>query len=141
LYLYYRQKYLWNGGKHNEPLTGATITAIHTPSRSTYSTVSRQNGFFTLANVRVGGPYTIGVSYIGFQDLERTNIEVHLGENQQLQLQMEEAVAQLEQVEISAQQPLAGQDERGIATHIPEETINRLLTIDRSLQDFIRLTP
>jgi hypothetical protein len=127
--------------QHDEPLTGATITALHTPSGSTYRTVSQQNGFFTLANVRVGGPYTIGVSYVGFQELERTNIEVNLGENQQLQLQLEEAVAELEQVEISARQPLPVQDQRGVATNIPEETINRLPTIDRSLQDFIRLTP
>ena len=127
--------------QNNEPLMGATITAVHTPSGSTYRTVSRQNGYFTLANVRVGGPYSLSVRFVGFQELERTAIEVNLGENQQIQLQLEEALEQLEQVEVSAGPSLAGQEQRGIATHISEETIQRLPTIDRSLQDFIRLTP
>ena len=124
-----------------EPLIGASIQAEHAPSGTTYSTVSRQNGFFTLANVRVGGPYILRVRFVGFQDLERTDIEVQLGENQQLQLQLEEALGQLEEVVVAAERPLAGRDQRGVATQIPEETINRLPTIDRSLQDFIRLSP
>ena len=127
--------------ENKEPLVGATIQAQHAPSGTTYRTVSRQNGFFTLANVRVGGPYILRVRFVGFQELERANIEVHLGENRQLQLQLEEETGQLEEVVIAAEMSGSGQNQQGIVTRVPEETINRLPTIDRSLQDFIRLTP
>ena len=125
----------------DEPLVGATIKAVHVSSGTTYGTVSRQNGFFTLANMRIDGAYTLSVHFIGFKDLQRPDLKVHLGENRQLHLRLEEKPEQLEQVTITAQQPVSGEDQSGIATLISEEMIKNLPTIDRSLQDFLRLMP
>jgi hypothetical protein len=38
------------------PLPGATITAVHQPSGTRYVTTGMRNGFYTLPNLRVGGP-------------------------------------------------------------------------------------
>ncbi|HEX3081025.1 MAG TPA: carboxypeptidase-like regulatory domain-containing protein, partial [Puia sp.] len=37
---------------NNNPLPGATVTAVHIPSGSTYKTTSRSDGRFNLPNVR-----------------------------------------------------------------------------------------
>ena len=46
------------------PLPGVTITALHTPTGTNYSTVSRADGRYNLPNIRVGGPYTISFKFI-----------------------------------------------------------------------------
>ena len=44
---------------NGEPLIGANVVAIHEPSGTVYGNSTREDGRFTLPNVRIGGPYTI----------------------------------------------------------------------------------
>jgi len=48
-----------------EPLPGANIVAVHEPSGTVYGTISRIDGRYNLVGLRVGGPYTITVSFVG----------------------------------------------------------------------------
>src|SRR5690606_731511 len=52
---------------NGEALIGATVRAVHEPSGSVYGAVTNLEGRFNLPNMRVGGPYTIEVSFIGFE--------------------------------------------------------------------------
>ena len=61
-------------------LEGATITATHTPSGTVYNTISKKLGVFNLSSVRIGGPYTIKVNFVGFGALTVDNINLLLGE-------------------------------------------------------------
>ena len=45
-----------------EPLIGATVMAKHTPSGTVYGTTTRDDGRYSLPNLRIGGPYTITVT-------------------------------------------------------------------------------
>jgi len=49
-------------------LVGANIVATHIPSGTQYGTTSMNNGYFVITNMKIGGPYKIAVSYIGYQD-------------------------------------------------------------------------
>lgn len=51
---------------NGEALIGASITALHNPSGTQYGTVTDEDGTFTISNMRVGGPYTVELSYIGY---------------------------------------------------------------------------
>ncbi|HEY8897774.1 MAG TPA: carboxypeptidase-like regulatory domain-containing protein, partial [Niastella sp.] len=44
-----------------QPLTGASILAIHTPTGTTYATMTRAGGRFDLSNIRSGGPYKVEI--------------------------------------------------------------------------------
>ena len=50
-----------------EEVIGATIQAVHEPSGTKYATVTNVNGRFTMQGMRSGGPYTVTVSYIGYE--------------------------------------------------------------------------
>lgn len=46
-------------------LSGASVTAVYTPSNIRYSAASAAGGRFNISNMRSGGPYTITVTYVG----------------------------------------------------------------------------
>lgn len=62
-----------------ETLAGATVHAVHQPSGSEYRTNTTKSGFYTIPAVRVGGPYIIHVSYVGYKKAEITDIQALLG--------------------------------------------------------------
>ena len=43
---------------------GATVVATHTPSGTVFGTVTNMEGRFNLNGMRVGGPYSVEVTYI-----------------------------------------------------------------------------
>ena len=60
---------------------GATVVATHTPSGTTYGTVTNMEGRYNLNGMRVGGPYTIVISYIGYSDNVTEGVTISLGAN------------------------------------------------------------
>src|ERR1700729_1541702 len=62
-------------------LAGATVVALHTPTGTKYTTTTRKDGRFNLPGLRVGGPYTLTVSYVGFKEEKQENINLTLGQD------------------------------------------------------------
>src|SRR5688572_4899927 len=86
-----------------ENLAGASITATHTPSGTRYSTVSQQNGQFTILNMRVGGPYLVEITFVGNETLKFDDIYLKLGEGFVLDANMRKSDATMENVVITTQ--------------------------------------
>ena len=69
----------------NEILIGAVVAAVHTPSGSKYITATQKDGSFNLQGVRIGGPYNIVITHIGYESDTIKNAQVVLGEDLFLQ--------------------------------------------------------
>ena len=65
---------------NGDPLIGANVVAIHEPTGGFYGTTTRNDGRFTLPNLKVGGPYKIEASYIGNKKQTYDNIHLQLGQ-------------------------------------------------------------
>ncbi|ALJ01188.1 TonB-dependent receptor [Rufibacter tibetensis] len=125
-----------------EGLAGATIVAVHTPSNTQYAASADANGRYNLQNLRVGGPYTITASYVGFQEQRRENINLSLGQTLRLDFTLSQSAVGLAEVQVVADRnAVINADRTGAATNVSREQIERLPTLNRSLQDFTRLTP
>ena len=125
-----------------EALIGATVVAIHDPSGTTYGTTTRDDGGYTLPNLRVGGPYTIQVSYIGYETNTASDIFLTLGEKESYDFILETEAAVLDEVVITASEgTIIGKDRTGAETNISGDEIRKLPTISRSASDYTRLTP
>lgn len=124
-------------------LAGATITATHLPTGTVYNTTSRRDGRFNLPNVRVGGPYSISVSYVGFKKDEITDVMLSLGQVYKADFKLASTTADLTEVVVSARRSdkVFNRGRTGSAEFINRQQIDRLPTINRSIQDFTRLTP
>ena len=126
---------------NGEQLMGANIIAIHTPTGSKYGAISNDEGLFYLPNIRVGGPYTVSVSYIGFQDQSFEGINLGLGQSYNLKVTLLEGVQLDEVVVTSVSGAIIDPDRTGPSINLNRESIDALPTISRSINDFTRLTP
>jgi hypothetical protein len=119
-------------------LPGATILAVHEPTGTRYGVPTELDGSFSINNMRVGGPYTITVTMMGYQEKKQSEIYLSLGQNLVLNLQVSESSNTLGEVILTG----GGEDDKaGTSTRISNRLINSLPTISRSLNDFTRLTP
>ena len=121
-------------------LIGANIVAIHTPSGTTYGTVTDLGGYYRISNMRVGGPYTVTVSYTGFADQVFNDVYLRLGETYKKNITLAESAIELVGVTVSAERGSTGQNS-GASTQISAEQIENMPTLNRDLNDFTRLTP
>ena len=125
-----------------EPVAGATVTAVHQPSGTTYVGITRADGRYTIPGMRVGGPYRVTVSFIGFGEETRENLTLNLGTTVDLDIVLRESAVRLQSIEVTTEQTgILSPDRTGAATAVAREAIATLPTISRRIEDFARLTP
>lgn len=126
----------------NEPLIGATVKATHTPTGTVYGAVVQANGNFRISNMRIGGPYSVEISYIGYTTETIKDIDLVLGGEYSLNVVLKEDSKTLgEVVVIGDRNPIISANRTGAQEIITRERIEKLPTMNRSLDDFTRLTP
>jgi len=125
-----------------EPLAGASVVAIHTPTGSRYGSVSQFSGNYAIRNMKVGGPYTLTVSYVGFQNQEIKDIYLQLGQTFNLNVKMAQAGEVLEAVVIDVSKNGTFNSGRtGAETSLGSKELRTMPSISRSAADFYRLDP
>jgi hypothetical protein len=126
-----------------EASIGATVQATHVPSGTKYGVATNAEGRFTIQNMRIGGPYTVTISYIGSRTETRNGIVLQLGQPYVLNATLVAEGSQLKEVAITATNPrsILNSDKTGSITVIDRTALQRLPSISRSLNDFTRLTP
>jgi hypothetical protein len=125
-----------------EALPGATVTVTHIPSGTFNGTITQDNGSFALPNLRVGGPYTVKVSFVGYESVVYKDIYLQLGKVFNLKVEMKEDTKSLDAIVISAERNAVFDAGRtGSETNIGSGEISALPTISRSAEDFYRLDP
>ena len=67
-----------DGGKG---IGNATIVAVHVPTGTKYTTTSRADGRYNLPNLRVGGPYLVTVTFVGYKEEKQDDITLLLGQS------------------------------------------------------------
>ena len=63
----------------NEVMVGASVIATHVPTGTTYKTVTNKTGAFVFPSVRVGGPFTVAASYVGYKSNQVDDLNTNLG--------------------------------------------------------------
>jgi len=126
-----------------QPLPGANVVATHVPSGTKYGTMTLDNGKYNIPNMRVGGPYKIEVSFLGFKSEIKEGVFLLLGQKVKLDFTLSEESSTLSEVVIqaSSKNSVINSGRTGASTNIGEKQLKSLPTISRSINDFTRLTP
>lgn len=125
-----------------EGLPGATIVALHVPSGTKYAAMSDVNGRYVIPAVRVGGPYKVSVTFIGFKDQSKDGVIANLGTAANVSFILADNNTTLDELVVrSEKSDIFSSGRTGAATTIGKEQINSMPTIGRTINDFTRLTP
>ncbi len=125
-----------------EPLTGANVVAVHEPSRTQYGTMAGTAGLFDLPNLRIGGPYTVTVSFIGYKTQKQEQVFLSLAQTVRLDFKLIEEAIIMEAIEVTAEQDeVLNSDRTGAATFINPQMVIEMPSIKRSTRDLTRLDP
>ncbi|HEY8920272.1 MAG TPA: TonB-dependent receptor, partial [Chitinophaga sp.] len=123
------------------PLPGATVQVAYVNAGIKQGLQTRSDGRFTVPNLRVGGPYTVTVTFMGYQENVMDNVYLELGLNNSVEIQLQEKAVELKNVVITGQSTVFDNKKTGASTNINSRTIRALPTISRSADDYLRLTP
>jgi hypothetical protein len=123
------------------PLPGVEIKAVHEPTGTTYTSITRGNGRFNLPGLRVGGPYTVSASLQSFRTEEKEDLVLKLGENKELKFMLQLETIDAGEIVVTATDPIINPSRTGASQNVAQEAIENLPTISRSLSDFTRLAP
>ncbi len=125
--------------EQGEPVIGATIIAVHTPSGTEYAVATNTSGRFNINGMRTGGPYTVEISYIGMATKQYTDIYLKLGEPGEVNAELV-AGTEIEAISIVGQNTFVA-SKTGAADNFSLEKVEAMPTINRSVYDIVKLTP
>lgn len=120
-------------------LPGATVTALHTDTGTSYQALTGADGRYNILNVRVGA-YTVTAVMGGFRDQKQDKVQVQLGAEQTADFKLA-LTSVSETVEVVASTPLIDLGRAGTADNISNAVKENLPTISRSLTDIVRISP
>lgn len=116
----------------------ATVTVVHEPSGTTFSTTTSADGTFSANGLRIGGPFTVTVAAPGFESATVNALFLQAGQPVRLPIALE---AQREIiVSASSLKPQIGVAD-GPITVLGREQIEGAASINRDIRDLARRDP
>lgn len=123
-----------------EPIVGATVIAVNTVTGAQYGNITDVSGYFRIPNMKVGGPYEVTVTFVGFTEFKQSNVFLELGKNFNLNVSLQEGVEELAELVVTAG-GIIDANRTGAVTNVNTKQITTLPNASREINDFVRLTP
>lgn len=126
-----------------EALIGATVVATHVPSGTRYGTATNPAGRYTLPAVRVGGPFSITVTYTGFEAQTQENIVTNLGVVSNVDFQLRESGVAIGEVTIiSDRADLFSSQRTGASSTFNQKVVSSVPALgSRSINSITKYNP
>ncbi|MGN7990151.1 carboxypeptidase regulatory-like domain-containing protein [Pedobacter sp. 22226] len=116
------------------------VIAEHVPSATRYVTISFGNGKYVLPNLRIGGPYKITARLIGYPEavsyINQLSPQDYPGYN----IRLNSNVTNLEEVTVTEVKKQVLKND-GTVFSISQSLISKIPSINRNIQDIMRLSP
>src|SRR5436190_9811142 len=115
-----------------QPLPGVTVAMIGVQ----LGAITDESGQFTILNIPAGS-YSVRAALLGYRAITTTNVLVSADETTRLDLALEEAPVQLQEVVVSAKRPVVEVNRTSTVAIVPREQIQKLPV--QELQDVVNL--
>ena len=123
-----------------QPIPGATVRLSYGPTGAQQGTTTFADGRFIMVNLRPGGPYTLRITAVGFDEQQQANLFVQLGGASRQTVVLRQQVTDLQAVIVmGGRNDVLSSDRNGQSVNLTANTIRNTPTLNRSLQDATRL--
>jgi Carboxypeptidase regulatory-like domain len=122
-----------------QPVAGAQVRIVHTPSGTISTATSGSDGGFTANSLRVGGPFTVTVTASGYDQTQVTDIFTVVGQPYSLPIDL--ASTGTEIVVTASRLVGAGTVSQGPAMVLTTEQILNVASTNRDIRDLARRDP
>lgn len=120
-----------------DDVIGAHVVAVHTPSGTRYVGTTNINGTFQLLGLRIGGPYEIYISYVGFRKHEVHGVTLHLGDPVRLDASLVPSTELSDVVVVGRARKM----NTGASATITPWQIMAMPSVNRTVEDIDRMSP
>lgn len=125
-----------------EALPGANVVVVHEPTGTRYGASVRVSGQFNIPNMKIGGPYTVVASLVGYKGESKRDVYLNLGQEVRVDFRLiEEAVVGQEVIVTAEADEVLNSGRTGAATFINQDQVTELPSVKRSTRDLTRLDP
>lgn len=128
-------------GDNGAPVSGATVTAVHTPTNTTFRATTDGVGRYYLRNLPVGGPYTVSTNVDGYNPQTQNDISTELGSDVSVDFSLKSAVVKLEAFTVTAEANALDSGAQGSGNLYTRETIEMKSSTQRSFADLVSTSP
>ena len=120
-------------------IAGATLTATHAPTGTTYDAISSDTGRYNFRGMIVGGPYTLSIAATGYKTAERSDVTTSLGVDIDLNLVLEpSSVVVMEKFKVVGESLALDSNAAGAASLLNRDRLLLQPTSQRSFADMAR---
>lgn len=124
------------------PLPTVTVKAVHEPTGTVFGAYTNNKGRYNIYGLRVGGPYTITISMVGYRTEIINNVTLNINQEQSYDITLYPEDVEVGEITIEAnRENIISSGRTGAAQTVTEVEIENMPTIQRSLSDYTRLTP
>jgi hypothetical protein len=126
-----------------EKLVGATINVLHQPTGTKYSSSTNAQGGYIIPGARVGGPYIMKVTYVGYKAKEVSDINTSLGLTTNIDVVLiEESKALKEVVVVGTKNNVFSKDKTGASQQFGRRELQTIpITGARTIDGVTKYNP
>ncbi|MEO5903027.1 MAG: carboxypeptidase regulatory-like domain-containing protein [Gemmatimonadaceae bacterium] len=125
-----------------QPLSVANVIAVHVPSGTIYRATVTSSGRYNLPNMRIGGPYRVTATSLGFDPISENDVNLALGQTLRLDFRLKRRAVELSGVTVTAEKDkILNSGRTGASLIVGEAQVALTPSIKRSTRDLTRLDP
>ena len=124
----------------DNPIPGANVVLKEISTGSLYGTTTKPDGFFAFNQVPGSDEYELEISFIGYSPYKESHLSVNLGNTTSLNITLKEETETLGEIVLSDSSDVSNSKD-GNEFSAGREKINKIPTINRSIQDITSVLP
>src|SRR5688572_9803748 len=128
--------------ERGDALSAANVVAVHQPSGTEYRASVTSSGRYNLPNLRVGGPYRVTVTSLGYEPKSESDLNLGLGQSLRLDFRLKRQAVELAGVTVTADRDeILNAGRTGASMRVSELKAAVTPSIKRSTRDLTKLDP
>lgn len=127
--------------ENKQPVPGASVVVRNESTGFTSRTITNAKGEFTFREMPLGGPYTVNVTSLGFQEQKRTGYALNQGDVVRVNIALQSAAVSMQEIKVVGSGLKNKTENFGAATTVSAKDIARLPVNGRNFTSLIDLSP